>query len=147
MPDLGCCSTLAKCEVASSVTRGWHQVCVSGPAIKLLTVFQRLIRHPSLQRSRYSFWKLAVEKGGAVCGCFSCRLIRTDHFFGKRTQEKTERRKVANLPSKQMDAVLSPNHWHWTGTVVDSSPKRGAPNYGPASPASTSAAGINASRP
>lgn len=90
---------------------------------------------------------MVVERGEAVCGCFSCCLIRTDRFFGKRKQEKTERRKVANLSSKQMDAVLPPNHWHWTGTVVDSSPKRGAPNYGPVSPASTSAAGINASRP
>lgn len=25
---LRCCSTLAKCEVASSVTRGWHHLCV-----------------------------------------------------------------------------------------------------------------------
>ncbi|KAK1835130.1 hypothetical protein QBC39DRAFT_327599 [Podospora conica] len=48
------------------------------------------------------------------------------------------------MSSKQMDAVLPPNHWHWTGMLVDRSPKGGAPNY---DPSSTPAVGINASRP
>ena len=72
------------------------------------------------------------------------RKIELRFSSGDGSRRRQKEGKVANLSSTQRDAALPPNHWHWTGTVVDSSPKGGAPNY---DPVSTSAVGINASRP
>jgi hypothetical protein len=60
----------------------------------------------------------------------TCKIeLRFSSGDGSRRRQKEERWRTCHR--SRGDAVLPPNHWHWTGTVVDSSPKGGAPNYGP----------------